>query len=283
MKEVYLDTNIFNKLLDFLNEKNIEIEQLSQIIASKNYVILFSPTIFEELLHTVNSSLHKTADLIRLSYRICSKDCIIKQPKSLIADDLKCFLRGKKKNSPFIIGEERRRFIKVWEKANNIDFFSNVPQNVLKQSQNKKKGFLAFNKQSKKEFSPCWKPYQEIEFQEFYQDSLENAEGKGFVKDVCIKCLGEEDGNLVYQKLDLKDLRHLRFLIKAKFGLIYNTLLKDKKPKWGDNIDIHHIILSSVADTFVTGDKDMQELFGILDEKEPECINFEEFKKLLNL
>lgn len=283
IKKIYLDTNIYNKLLDFMVKREIKIEQLSSIIASNNYIVLFSPTIFEELLHTVNSSIGKTADLIRLSYGICSKDYIIKPPESLICDELKCFLRGEKEDSPFIGEKEKRIFIELWEKSTNPDFFHNVPQGVLKQYQNRKKDFLSFNKQSKNKFSPQWKPYQEIGFQEFHQTSLVNKEGQMFIKDICIKCLGNNGDKLDVQTLDFTVLRHLRFVIKANLGLIYNTLIKDKKPKWGDNIDIHHIILSSTADIFVTDDSDLQEFLGILDEEIPTCVNFEWLEKVLSV
>jgi len=123
-----------------------------------------------------------------------------------------------------------------------------------------------------------------VDFWEFYQRALRNEETQNFIKDICIRSLGEGDGNLVYQKLNLTILRHLRFVLKANLGLIYLQLVKNKKPKWGDNIDIRHIILSSVADIFVTDDEALQELFdtlGEIGERRPKCINFEKFKRLL--
>jgi len=144
MKKIYLDTNIYNKLLDFVNERKIGIEKLSQKIISNSYIIPFNPIIFEEFAHTVKQSPERTVDLFKLSYKICSKDHIIKI--DLIRDDLRCFLENNREDSPFVKGEERQEFIRIWGEATEPDTFKDMPQNLFDEFRKEKKDSLAFYK-----------------------------------------------------------------------------------------------------------------------------------------
>lgn len=294
MKKIYLDTNIYNKLLDFVKERNIKIENLSERITSNGYVILFNKIIFEEILQTAKEYPDRARDLFQLSYNICSKDYIIKYTlpslssfSSLLGDDLRCFLKNNSEdNNPFIKDLEKKIFIKIWKKV-TTDNYENITQDIFDEFRGQNIDFLTSHKQSKEEFLFLLESNPTMDFQEFYQTVLNNEVGVEFIKDICAKCLGEKDGNLVYQKLNLTILsailRHLRFAIKSYWGLRYLQLAKNRNYKWGDNIDIHHITLSSVSDIFVTNEERLHKLFDILkvDEKRPKCVDFEKFKKLL--
>ena len=64
--------------------------------------------------------------------------------------------------------------------------------------------------------------------------------------------------------------------IKYSWGLIYFHNVQDGKPKWGDNIDLHHSVYVGYSDIFVTKDKDFRDLANIVGET-AECLLLDGF------
>lgn len=272
MKVVYFDTSVYNKILEDPKYSLIT-KALERASACGKFEVLFSINNFEEFCHTPD--VDRGTQLFKLAYSICRHRFILRHVE-LIKRELEAYLKGS-----VLIKEniyDKTDFEDIFSKAINGTLFQGVPNRLFKQMKKGKRDFLKFEKNSKKKLAPLWKAHRNIAFDEFYQNSSRNKEGRAWLEDICIRAL--EDN--IRDKQDFSDLNLLRLpglrcLFKYECASIYRQLLKGKKPGWGSGIDMNHSVFLGYCDIFVTADNNFLDIVRLFKEPKVKCFSFNEF------
>lgn len=270
MKSIYFDTSVYNKILD--SECILITETLGRVSASGRFEILFSINNFEEFCHT--PCVDRRAQLFKLAYSICKHQFILSH-EELIKKEFEAYLKGSALVKKDIY--DTTDFEDTFQKAINGILFQEVPNKPFKEMINRKREFLKFEKNSKKKLAPPWRAHRNIPFDEFYQKSLRNKEGRALLKDICIRALeGNRKDKEDFSDPNLQRLPGLRCLFKYMYASIYKQLLKGEKPDWGSGIDRNHSVFLAYCNIFVTGDSNFLDIVRLFGER-VKCLFFSEF------
>lgn len=274
MKIVYFDTSAYNKIVEHPKHKSM-IQSFGKVIESGILEIIFSPLNFEEFLHTVQ--IDKRTQLFELAHSICSNSFFIDH-KELLRKELVASLEGNSLDRKDLFQEENDQKNTLQE-AIDGSLFKDIPIDPFKEMKNRKYDYLASEKKSKNELKPLWKEYNNIKFEEFYMETLQNIQGKAMLKDICIRAIGNKINEEALSEINLEKLPGLRFLSKYICASIYKPLIEDKKPKWGSGIDMNHSVFIGHSDIFVTGDEDFLDIVRSFREPQTDCLVLNDFIK----
>lgn len=269
---IYFDTNIYNKIIDDSNNNSI-IRNISNAVGSGIFEIIFSPLNFEEMLHTKN--INKRTQLFKLVHSICSNKLFIDH-KEILSKEYEAFLKKTsidRKDLYYLEDEFKGTVQKIIEGTP----LEGIPSNLFEEMKNRKRDYLAFEKKSKNELMLLWKEHNGLSYEEFYNHSLENVQGKAMLKNICQRAKGDKVNEDDISEINLDNMPGLRFLFKYICASIYNQLLKDEKPKWGSGIDMNHSVFIGNSDVFVTDDEDFLDIVRLFKESHTDCLSLNEF------
>lgn len=278
MKIVYFDTSTYNKIVE-CSEHTSLVQSISKSIESGIFEIVFSPLNFEEILHT--TEVDKRTQLFTLAHSICGNKLFMEH-KEIIRKELEAFFGGTilyRKDLYYMENDLKNTL----QKAIDGSLFKDIPSAPYIEMKNRKHDYLEFEKESKRKFAPLWKEYRkEIEFEEFYINTLQNSQGKAMLKDISIRAIGDTINEYDFSEINLQKLPGLRFLFKYICSSIYKTLIEDRKPKWGSGIDMNHSVYIGYSDIFVTDDADFIAIVRSFKEPKPDCLSLNDFIKMIS-
>ena len=271
MIAVYFDTSVYNKISDVCCRGEV-IKDICSSVRSGKISILFSVLNLEELSHTRDTRRRKA--LFELADSICYPR-MLRGPEDIVKRDIEVFLSSG--NIDYKIFDDAD-WEDLFRRARTGTLFKDVPGRVFQEMKKRKKEFRKFMQKSQKKLSSLWTKHRSMDFDDFYQGTLNNTEGRQMLRDICVKALQDPiKGEQAFHMLDLQKIASLRFLFKTIVVLAYRQLLKGIQPKWGDNIDINHSVYLGCCDAFVTADSDFLESILLLNEPIPLCFDFEQF------
>lgn len=269
MKAVYLDTSVYNRILDHPNYGLIT-KTLVDSFASGQIELLFSVNNFEEFCHTAD--VNRRTQLFQLAYLICCSHRFTLSHVDLIKKELKG-------NGPVkALYDETIDFEDTFQKAINGTLFQGNSDRPLEEMKKRKRYFLNFEKNSKQKLASLWQAHKDISFDEFYRGSLQNNEARAMLKDICVRAIGNSSRcNQDLLASNLQKLPGLRCLFWYECASIYKQILKGKKPTWGSGIDMTHSVFMGYCDIFVTDDPGFLDIVRLFNEPNVECLLLSEF------
>ena len=265
MKTVYLDTNVYNAILDH-PEKDLIIGKLRQA----SFAVIVSPWNVEEFAHEQNSKRRNA--LCSLALEVCN-DQIFITSKKLMRKEVE--LAG---NGQSIDIESMLKRVTIINNPLVLilegSIIEQAPQRLFEQAKNEKRSFKQTMKKNKGLVVDKWRPYKDLPFEKFQKSALKNKEGKQMIADVMVDLVEHSLPDKAIEDLGL--MPGLSNYIKYWWGLIYYHVIQDGKPKWGDNVDLHHSVYVGYSDIFVTNDRDFRDLAQIVAES-AECLSLDDF------
>lgn len=246
---------------------------LAKATTCGKYEVLFSVNNFEEFCHTPNAD--RRTQLFRLAHSIC-RHRLTAHAAELIKRELEAYLEGSALVKENIY--DTTDFDDTFLKAIDGTLFQGVPKKPFEEMKKIKRNFLKFERDSKKKLAPLWRQHGHITFDDFYEKSLRNREGRALLQDICVRALGKErQSEQDLLNLDLKSLPGLRCLFKYMCALTYRQLLKEETPRWGSGIDMNHSVFLGYCDIFVTSDNYFLDIALLLREPSVRCMSVSEF------
>lgn len=251
MKKMYLDTNVFDHIHKGIGFTEAEQAILRSAADAGEISILLSYLNIEEALSALKSCPDTGIEEIRLILDLADWQRPIKRAKILLSDDMRCYARGEALSEPFItLSPEMESNLRELVNPNQHDIKNKMLQ-FLKEIRQQKEGFKSGMSVIRNNWIMDVKKLKgkRPSFEEFW---------KRYAEDLT-ECFAERAGVLdACKKRSINGLlrvRSVRLCVGVNLSLIYAQHFEGHTPDIGDSRDIHHAILASAADTFVTQDR----------------------------
>jgi hypothetical protein len=251
MKKLYFDTNVFDHIHKGIGITEAERVILRSAVHAGKISILLSYLNMEEALSALKSCPDTGIAEIRLILDLANWQRPIKKAKILLSDDMRCYAQGKVLSEPFItLSPEIESNLRELLNPNQQDVRARMLQ-VNREIQQQKEGFKSGMGVIRNKWLMNVKKFKgkRPSFEEFWERYAEDL----------TECFAERAGVLdACKKRSINGLlrvRSVRLCVGVNLSLIYAQHFEGRTPDMGDSRDIHHAILASAADTFVTQDR----------------------------
>ncbi|MDQ3816614.1 MAG: hypothetical protein M3247_07925 [Thermoproteota archaeon] len=271
MKEVYFDTNIYTHIYNRKNrDSEITEEDINKLLALKRadkIRILSSVTVLEETIGATLSAPKEAVGRLKLIRKLAKRKRII-QENTGFKEDIFCYARGEKPHRPFISPPPEMK--EVLTNPNHFD--------LNKIAQDTKAKIEKFHKQMsdayKTHIEPLAAPIRKQKLQPSFQEYW------GTMRIAYAEELAKQAGVLEQcRERGLEGLLAIRSIHIAAFAntsLVYANTYEGRTQKKSDSRDMHHAVLSSATDAFITDDKNLRRILTRLPIQGYEVMSFKE-------
>jgi len=258
MENVYFDTSTYDHLYKYKRHGISESDFTTLVSAAKTRKISVLPSItnVEETLGMLASRPDFAIAELRFILDLADRKKLLKPPHLLLSDDIKSYARSGLASEPFLQDPVIESCLHMLQTPTQKD--KNEVSRVMEATQKSKETFKAdmeeirqkIQPEAKKlegqcsDFDDCWERLADKVAEDF-------AERVG-VLDACRK-RGIEG---------LLELRSMRLAVGVNLSLMYAMIFEKRTSHLGDSRDIHHAILASAADEFVTQDTGLRRLLS---------------------
>lgn len=267
MEQVYLDTTIYNDIID-KKISNEELDILKRAVGKK-IEIIFSDLLLSELACTLESSTirhetdryKRTKELFKCALGIISKK-IVKNWNILIREEIRAFLQKGEEWSVFYNEKQMKDFIYVMKKLAqggkhyNKELLNNIHLQKRTDLEKQKK---IFNSSTLK--NVC-SEYSNSNFELFYITEF-RAHEEGVIKNLLFRT--GINGNITMKveeiRKNLEFLPHLKASLRIPAALCFSVIKENRKPKWGDKYDLYHLNCTSTLDLFISNELGILNIF----------------------
>jgi hypothetical protein len=259
MKRVFFDTNIFNKIVDHSNAIGA-IERLKQAETRCEVELVTGVHVLEELLATPKPDRRQRLVECILSLSALK---ITKSWNQLIREEMQAYLRGQEVPDVFVEDKKQKTYYEVLKSVGRADLSAKCVQ-LQEEMKKDKKAALGTQEslyQRDRNLVGNFHSQQPI-FDEFYEQvwrkAVPDQVRKLLQRDGVGRCKLDQSVAIVASKSD--ELSHLRAFLRAAPALVWFEA-KGWSPKWGDRIDLQHLICAATSDVLVSTDGKLKEIF----------------------
>jgi hypothetical protein len=259
---VYLDTNVFDHILKKIDFTDADLQLLKNAISDGKISILRSVTLVEEILPAINASDPELANRKKqLLMELTDPSKLVKYHTELLRDDLNAFVNGTGLPSPFT-DEFPNILDELTPQASEVMVQKEVLRQTKEQKELVKQGFKDAKKESlvaieeliggKYKTQPGdWKRFVELGLPGYVHELIEKLGLPDECKETVV------DGVL--------KIRSLRIYIMSSLSYVYAHTFEGYEPHTGDSRDLHHAVLASAADVYVTQDAKVRTIMKRVD------------------
>ena len=250
-KLVYLDTNVFNKLIEEEFFSNIHKRILQDALNNGKISIPLSIINLEEVFLTLESHPNKADKLFHILSEITDCRKMIKPPEILLAEDVKSYIKNRAPSNPFFSDSTLKINHKQLRNPKRRMEFNEIISKIKAEKINFKLENIAASKIVLFEAErlhpvPTFGEFCELHRNLFSRDLIEKV--------------GLLEESKYLNIINLIVIRSVRLFVGWCVSYIYGQLFEKRKPNRGDSRDMRHAVLASVADIFVTYDRNLAEL-----------------------
>jgi len=278
--EIYLDTNVYNGLLN--NET--EIEKIIEKVRKKNIVIRFSEANLYEIAENYTRTRNKNRgqELFLLTKKLCTNKPLIKY--NIISSELNGLIdpviEQRYKNNREL---EENGFLIIWEKVCNFrkneeeikKYIRSVVRPKMKQKERDLREFRREKRRLKHEIDKA--KIHVNDFNSFLVWVLAREQTQKMVNKVL-------RGWKIKQSIEFLRLpKSLKILLEVNYFLFYWHCFLDRLPERSDSDDMQHLFFAFYVGNFVTNDLNLLEVAKImnLESKGLRCYGSDSFLDLL--
>jgi hypothetical protein len=251
-KIVYLDTNIFNHLIN--KEYGITDEEKdslrSKVIEGKISIPL-SFINFEEIFCTLESYPDLAKKYFLIMSELSNNEKLIKTPETLISDDINSFINYGVGSIAFYPASLVK--INTKELLNNKK--SEEFLGIIRGIKEEKVNFRLENINIRNEILANVEIVDHVPSYEQLYESEKNSFIRGLIEEIGII------ERFRYININrLLQIRSVQLCVGWSISYIYGQLFENRKPERGDSRDMKHAVSASAADFFVTHDRNLSTL-----------------------
>jgi len=212
---------------------------------------------------------------LRLILRLTDIQNLLKPHFLLVSDDIKSYALTGLPSQPFIDDSVIQSILRILQNPSQQDMAELLP--VVKATQEQKQGLYSGMEETREKIlleakklegrRPSFNDY----WKEFAKKRAESFAERVGVLDACKK--RGING--------LLELRSVRLALGMNLSLFYAQTLERRTPKIGDSRDIHHAIIASAADGFVTDDGEFARLLSRVLIEDFEVMNLNDLFELI--
>ena len=260
-KRVFFDTNIFNQIADRSDTTGV-IERLKQAETRGEVELVTGVHVLEELLATP-----KLAKRQRLAECVLSLNAgkFTKSWNQLIREEMRACLRGQAFSDIFVEQNKQKTYCEVLKSVGRGCLSEKCVQ-LREEMKKDKKAVLGKQESLYQRDRNLISNLQYSTFDEFYEHVWRNAVLDQVRKLLQRDRLGryelDESVTAVASKSD--ELVHLRASLRAVPALAWSEA-KGWTPKWGDRVDLRHLVCAATSEVFVSTDEKLKKIFGLAD------------------
>ncbi len=248
---VYFDTNVFNYLIEegLFSDDEKKILQIS--VKNGKISIPLSIINLEEVFLTLESHPNKADKLFHILSEITDCRKMVKPPEILLAEDIKSYIKNRAPSNPFFSDSTLKINHKQLKNPKRRMEFNEVINKIKAEKINFKLENIAARKMVLSEAErlhpvPTFGEFCELHRHLFSRDLIEKV--------------GLLEESKYLNIINLLGIRSVRLFVGWCVSYIYGQLFEKRKPDRGDSRDMKHAVLASVADIFVTYDRNLAEL-----------------------
>lgn len=250
-KEVYFDSNIYDHIHKECNGVTAaDVSKLYAAVRADKIRILASTPVVEESISALLHSEREALAILKHIRKLTKRKRIIKYHPDILEDDIKAYALGKKKPSQFIAPPPN--YIKIFTDhgPEHISILRKIAEDTQKQIQAfRDKMDVSYGKHIRPLADEIKRKKQQQSFEDYWAElSVPFAELLAEKAGVLAEC--QERG-----MEGLLGVQSVRLMTVAQLSLGYSNTYQRTTIDRGDSRDMHHAVLASSFNTFVTHDK----------------------------
>jgi len=255
MSRVYLDANVYNDIL----RENVaaeDVQAFRDATRSGELVLHLSLANLEEFLGVWHENRCLAVERLRLARDLAGFESLLKQPGDLLRDGMQAYASGGSQALPTLPRNARRRLARCLNRvASGSTTFDNEISQIVADVRAQKEAFNGQMAASRAEalarLTEACGPavIRQLRFEEWWRFAAADW-AQEFARPFGLADACRERG-----LEGLLTVRTVRLFVGTVMSLIYSQVVDGRQPDFGDGYDLWHVILASVADVFVTGDR----------------------------
>ncbi|NCB47523.1 hypothetical protein EOM81_10970 [bacterium] len=267
MKTVYLDTSIYNYLVKNESSLQSQCEAIDTAVKFKRIKITASLLNLQEIMLATPEIIKK---ILTIARRFTHAQ-ILEEPHKILAKDFESFIRSKQQAKDIYASLNWYQALErgiggAYEKLyKNIKAESEYHKYKKEYETNVKKICRAARTRKN--------PQEEF--------SLDNLLRHGRDREILKSCLkiyySEEIAEILAREVDFKKCHRLRYMIKYDLHLMHGLLTRKIDLRYGDNVDMQHVVYAHDSSIFVTNDKPFLKNLSALKGEQTRFMSFEDF------
>jgi predicted nucleic acid-binding protein len=251
MKEVYFDTNIYNHIHKrHHGVTEADIAKLYATVRADKIRILTSTSVIEEVLSALISLERDSFAILKHIRKLAKRKRILKYHPNLLEDDIVAYSRGKKMPSHFMAPPPNFTKIFTDHGPDHMAILRKIAEDTQKQIQSfRDKMDNSYIKHIRPLAEEIKRQKKQQSFEDYWAElSIPFAELLAKKAGVLAEC--QERG-----MEGLLEVRSVRLCTLAQLSLGYSNTYQRTTIDRGDSRDMHHAVLASSVNTFVTHDR----------------------------
>ena len=247
-RKVYFDTNVFDHIYKRIGVSESDLSSLYSAVKTGKISVLLSIANLEETVSALASCPNLAKEELRLIIDLTDGQKLLKETPELLSDDIKSYARAGLSSQPFTVDTElQEKLLRTLQNPNRAEFLG-IVEAIKKQ----KDEFNVDMREVRKKVLYLYKKGKfrtpHLSFDDFWETFADEFAER------LAKHIGVLDTCKKRSIKGLLEVRSVRLCVGANLSLSYAQIFEKCAPDRGDPKDMHHAILASAADTFVTCD-----------------------------
>jgi hypothetical protein len=255
-RNLYFDRNVFHHIRARSGITDDDARTLKNAVAAGRIAILLSVTLIEETLPVLKASPETAEAEKQLVIDLTDPKKVIKPHAELLRDDVVAYAKGEARPSPFTT--EFPGFLQfLTPRRADLPGLLGVVRDTQKQKLETQANFRRAKDSDSQYFKTRHKGPRPS-FREYLdRHSLEMAKKLAGRFAVSHECRNRGFDGLL-------QIRSVKLYIGSGLSHAYAQIFEGRAPKPGDSRDLHHAVLASAADSFVTQDTEFARILNRL-------------------
>ncbi len=266
-RNLYFDRNVFHHIRDKKDVTDGDIQVLKEAIACGRITIFRSLTLIEETLPVLKSSVGIAKVEKQLLVDLTESKKVIKPPEELLRDDVLAYAKGQEMPSPFTLEFPDLEELLTPAMADLTDLLNVVndtqAQKLYMQAEFKvaKNHDGEYFKTQQKGSKPSFKKYFDSHASEMVRDLADQL-------GILDACKNRGLGGML-------EIKSVSLYVGVGLSYSYAQIFEGRAPHAGDSRDLHHSVIASAVDTFVTHDPKLRALLSRVQVKNFEAVDLQ--------
>lgn len=272
---VYFDTNVFDHVYKKIGVSKPDLLVLDSAVKTGKISILLSIVNLEEVLCALESCPDLAIAELQFILRLTGRQRMLKPPHLLLRDDIKSYVLTGVSSKPFIVDSLIQSSLRALQNPSQRDMVELL--SVVKATREQKEAFNAGMKEIREKILLAAKKLKGLcpSFNDYWK-KLAGKLAESFAERV-----GVLDACKKQTIKGLLELRSVRLGVGMNLSLTYAQTFEGRTPDMGDSRDIHHAILASAADEFVTEDREFARLLSRIPIKDFKVVGLNGLSELI--
>jgi len=250
IRTAYFDTNVYTRFYKRDGITEAGLQTLRTAVRSHKVSILLSETVLDETLSALKSNPDEALGRLEFTFDVSRWTQLIKSPADLLEGEIRAYAAGRPSPSPFQSVDSKLRGMLM-----NQDPESRA--GLLSVIRDEQDGIQKFKNELQdimdSKIAPLVKKVKEQNLQQSFQEYMnvfepEVAKSLADLSGCLEECLARGIQGLM-------SLRPVRICTYANISTDYARTYEGRSVNRGDSRDMHHAVLSSAAEVFITNDQ----------------------------